>query len=86
MNELFARTEKNQSYRLTVDLESQIVSDDAGLRYSFEVDPFRRECLLKGWDDIGLTLRHESEISAFEKENLMPPRMYDAVDVKFHHQ
>ena len=41
------------------------MTDDDGLRYSFEVDPFRRDCLLKGLDDIGLTLVHEARISAF---------------------
>jgi 3-isopropylmalate/(R)-2-methylmalate dehydratase small subunit len=86
LDELFSRAEKKENYRLTVDLENQIVSDDAGLRYSFAVDPFRRECLLNGWDDIGLTLRHEADISAFEHHNLMRPKMYDPVDVKFHHQ
>jgi 3-isopropylmalate/(R)-2-methylmalate dehydratase small subunit len=85
MDELFSRTEKEQGYRLTVDLEQQVVTDDMGLRYSFTVDPFRRECLLKGLDDIGLTLQHEREISAFEEEALRVPRMYEAVDVKFHH-
>jgi 3-isopropylmalate dehydratase small subunit len=48
------------------------------------VDPFRRECLLKGLDDIGLTLVHEPEISSFEQDNLHVPMMYEPVDVKFH--
>jgi 3-isopropylmalate/(R)-2-methylmalate dehydratase small subunit len=85
MDELFSRAEKEQGFRLTVDLEQQIVTDDKGLRYSFTVDPFRRECLLKGLDDIGLTLQHERDISAFEAEALRVPRMYEDVDVKFHH-
>src|SRR4029077_4993087 len=55
MDELFRRTEKKEGYRVTVDLEEQVVTDGDGLRYSFIVDPFRRECLLKGLDDIGLT-------------------------------
>ena len=70
---------------MTVDLEQQIVTDDMGLRYSFEIDPFRRECLLKGLDDIGLTLVHEPEISAFEKKNLHVPVMSTPLDVKYHH-
>jgi len=86
MDELFARTETNQGYKLTVDLEQQVVADDRGLRYSFSIDPFRRECLLKGLDDIGLTLQHESEIAAFEKEGLRTPHMYQPVDVKFHRE
>jgi 3-isopropylmalate/(R)-2-methylmalate dehydratase small subunit len=84
MDELFRRTEANPGYRLTVDLEQQMVTDDKGLRYSFTVDPFRRECLLKGLDDIGLTLVHEPEISSFEQDNLHVPVMYEPVDVKFH--
>ncbi len=71
---------------MTVDLKQQVVTDDSGLRYSFEVDPFRRDCLLKGLDDIGLTLVHEPHISDFEEKNLKHPAMYDAVDVKFHKQ
>jgi 3-isopropylmalate/(R)-2-methylmalate dehydratase small subunit len=67
-----------------VDLEKQVVTDDDGLRYAFEVDPFRRDCLLKGLDDIGLTLVHEPRISAFEAANLKHPAMYEAVDVKHH--
>jgi 3-isopropylmalate/(R)-2-methylmalate dehydratase small subunit len=85
MDELFKRAEQNEGYRVTVDLEQQVVTDDQGLRYSFTVDPFRRECLLKGLDDIGLTLVHEPEIAAYEKKNLRIPAMHEALDVKFHH-
>jgi 3-isopropylmalate/(R)-2-methylmalate dehydratase small subunit len=67
-----------------VDLEKQEVTDDDGLRYAFEVDPFRRDCLLKGLDDIGLTLVHEPRISSFEEKNLKHPAMYGDVDVKHH--
>jgi 3-isopropylmalate/(R)-2-methylmalate dehydratase small subunit len=84
IDELFRRTEANEGYRVTVDLEQQIVTDDKGLRYSFTIDPFRRDCLLKGLDDIGLTLVHEPEISAFEKKNLHVPVMHEALDVKYH--
>src|ERR1700687_5866970 len=66
MDELFKRTEQNEGYRLTVDLEQQVVSDGKGLNYSFTIDPFRRECLLKGLDDIALTLVNEPYISSFE--------------------
>jgi 3-isopropylmalate/(R)-2-methylmalate dehydratase small subunit len=86
MDELFKRTEQNEGYRLTVDLENQVVSDEKGLRYPFTLDPFRRECLMKGLDDIGLTLVHEEHISSFEQKNLRHPRMYEPVDVKFHKQ
>jgi 3-isopropylmalate/(R)-2-methylmalate dehydratase small subunit len=84
MDELFARTEKNVGYRVTVDLEKQVVTDEQGLRYEFQIDPFRRDCLLKGLDDIGLTLVHEPLISTFEEKNMRHPVMYEAVDVKFH--
>jgi len=71
LDELFRRTEQNEGYQLTVDLESQTITEatpaGGGLKISFEVDPFRRECLLNGWDDIGLTLRHEDQIAEFEK-------------------
>jgi 3-isopropylmalate/(R)-2-methylmalate dehydratase small subunit len=86
MDELFARTESREGYTLAVDLEQQIVTDDKGLRYSFTIDPFRREYLLKGFDDIGLTLVHEPHITAFEERNLNVPVMYEPVDVKFHQQ
>ncbi len=50
---------------LTVDLAAQTVTGPAGA-VAFEIDPFRKQCLLEGWDDIALTLRHEPEIAAFE--------------------
>jgi 3-isopropylmalate/(R)-2-methylmalate dehydratase small subunit len=63
---LFQEAAGNLGYELTVDLQRQWVTDDSGLRYSFEVDPFRRECLLRGLDDIGLTLEHEDKIREHE--------------------
>ena len=57
---------------LTVDLESQTVSDSFGHSFAFEVDPFVRHCLLNGLDSIGLTLRHEAEIDAFEARTTQP--------------
>jgi len=92
MDELFRRTEKTPGYKVTVDLETQTVTDlptvagDQALKYSFTIDPFRRDCLLKGLDDIGLTLVHEKEISAFEKKGVQTPHMYQPVDVKFHRE
>jgi 3-isopropylmalate/(R)-2-methylmalate dehydratase small subunit len=50
----------------TIDLESQTISRPDGETVSFEIDPFRKHCLLNGLDDIGLTLEHESQIDAFE--------------------
>ncbi|HYU17768.1 MAG TPA: 3-isopropylmalate dehydratase small subunit [Chloroflexota bacterium] len=53
-------------FSLMVDLERQTVSDGRGLEAQFEIDPFRKHCLLNGLDDIGLTLGHEADIAAFE--------------------
>lgn len=66
VEELFQRAKVTPGYQLTIDLEQQTISDSAGLRLDFRVDPFRRECLLKGLDEIGLTLQHESKIGAYE--------------------
>lgn len=63
---VFDRVAAAEGYRLTVDLESCKVYDDQGLEMDFEVDPFRRRCLLEGLDDIGLTLQLEDRIQAFE--------------------
>ncbi|HXQ25255.1 MAG TPA: 3-isopropylmalate dehydratase small subunit [Candidatus Acidoferrales bacterium] len=85
IDELFKRTEANEGYRITVDLEQQVVSDEKGLRYSFTIDPFLREYLLKGLDDIGLTLVQEAEITAYEKKSVRAPGMHAPLDVKYHH-
>jgi 3-isopropylmalate/(R)-2-methylmalate dehydratase small subunit len=63
---LLAKAQAQPGYQLTVDLEAQEVRDGAGFRAAFNVDPFRRDCLLRGLDDIGLTLQHEPDISAYE--------------------
>lgn len=65
---LFALVEANPGYRLVVDLEQQQVRRPDGKLLPFAVDAFRRECLLNGWDDIGLTLRHADLIKAFEDQ------------------
>jgi 3-isopropylmalate/(R)-2-methylmalate dehydratase small subunit len=57
------------NYQLTVSLEEQTVTDGRGFKASFEVDPFRKFCLLEGLDDIGLTLRHEAALDAFEAKH-----------------
>ena len=54
---------------LTVDLEAQEITGPEGLKIPFELDPFARECILEGLDDIGLTLRREAEIAAYEAEH-----------------
>jgi 3-isopropylmalate/(R)-2-methylmalate dehydratase small subunit len=57
------------NYQLTVSLKEQTVTDSKGFKASFEVDPFRKFCLIEGLDDIGLTLRHTAELDAFEKKH-----------------
>jgi 3-isopropylmalate/(R)-2-methylmalate dehydratase small subunit len=58
-------------YALTIDLSRQRVSTaDGSMSFEFDVDPFRKECLLNGWDDIDLTLKHAEEIRAFEARHL----------------
>ena len=71
VEQLFERATATAGYELTVDLERQWVTDDDGLRFGFEVDPFRRECLLKGLDDIGLTLQHEDKIRDHEARRVV---------------
>lgn len=64
--ELIERAREKPGHRVTVDLEAQEVRDDDGFQEPFEVDPFRRECLLEGLDQIALTLRREDEIARYE--------------------
>ena len=66
MDALFGLTEHSPGYRLTIDLAAQVVVRPDGHAIRFEVDAFRKECLLNGWDDIGLTLRHAEKIREFE--------------------
>ena len=58
-------------YRLTIDLERQVVILPAGGELGFDVEPFRKYCLLGGFDDVALTLRHADKIRAFEAERLL---------------
>lgn len=69
IEELFQREAKFRPYKLTVDLENCVITDERGLEMKFEIDDFRRENLLNGWDDIGLTLRYEDKIADYEKAN-----------------
>jgi len=56
-------------YQLTVSLEEQAVTDIHGFRATFEIDPFRKFCLIEGLDDIGLTLRHAAALDTFEAKH-----------------
>ena len=64
---IIARAQEIEGYQLTVDLEARQVTDGHGLAAKFEIDEFRRENLIKGLDDIGLTLQNEAAIDAFEQ-------------------
>ena len=69
VDELFKAVAANAGYKLAVDLERQIISAPDGKVYKFEVEAFRKHCLLNGLDDIGLTLQHLDEIKAYETKH-----------------
>ena len=68
---LFDEAKAFVGYRLTIDLERQVVVKPDGTELAFEVEPFRKYCLLGGYDDVALTLRHADKIRAFEAERLL---------------
>ena len=68
---LFDEVAAFPGYRLRVDLEGQRVIRPDGEALAFDIEPFRKQCLLGGLDDIGLTLRHADKIRAFEAERLL---------------
>jgi 3-isopropylmalate/(R)-2-methylmalate dehydratase small subunit len=71
VDRLFAAVNAFPGFRLTIDLErQQVASEDGALAFEFEVEPFRKHCLLNGLDDIGLTLQHAEVIRAFEANRL----------------
>jgi 3-isopropylmalate/(R)-2-methylmalate dehydratase small subunit len=67
VDKLFKEVEANEGYRLMVDLEAQTITTPTGESIAFEVDAFRKHCLLNGLDDIGLTLQHTDDIKAYEE-------------------
>jgi 3-isopropylmalate/(R)-2-methylmalate dehydratase small subunit len=70
VDRLFNETYARPGYQLTVDLDAQVVLASDGAAYPFEISAFRKYCLLNGFDDIALTLRHADKIRAFEAERL----------------
>jgi 3-isopropylmalate/(R)-2-methylmalate dehydratase small subunit len=70
--EITRRATDVDDYEITVDLEQCKVHDGHGFSASFQIDEFTRHCLLEGLDDIGLTLKHDSEISAYEARHAPP--------------
>jgi 3-isopropylmalate/(R)-2-methylmalate dehydratase small subunit len=81
VNELLRRTAEIDNYELTVDLQNCEVRDQRGFRCKFSIDEFVRHCLLEGLDEIGLTLQHESDISAYEAKHALP-RSVTALEVQ----
>jgi 3-isopropylmalate/(R)-2-methylmalate dehydratase small subunit len=67
VNVLLDRARNIPDYKITVSLADQTVTDSLGFKESFEIDPFRKYCLVEGLDDIGLTLRHVAALDSYEK-------------------
>jgi 3-isopropylmalate/(R)-2-methylmalate dehydratase small subunit len=68
VDQLFNEVEANEGYQLSVDLEAQSITTPSGEVINFEVDAFRKRCLINGLDDIGLTLQHVDDIRAYEEK------------------
>jgi 3-isopropylmalate/(R)-2-methylmalate dehydratase small subunit len=68
VDQLFKESAATEGYQLTVDLEAQQVRTPSGEAFTFEIDPFRKHCLLNGFDDIGLTLQAADDIRAYEEK------------------
>jgi 3-isopropylmalate/(R)-2-methylmalate dehydratase small subunit len=66
IEQLFKEVRETEGYTLTIDLPNQQIVKPNGEAIPFDVDPFKKQCLLNGWDQIGLTLLHEDKISAYE--------------------
>jgi 3-isopropylmalate/(R)-2-methylmalate dehydratase small subunit len=66
VEEVFRRVRRTPGYELNVDLVGRKITSEDGVQFRFEVDEFRRHCLLNGWDDIGLTLQYEEKIRQYE--------------------
>ncbi len=78
---LLVQAVQTPDYHLEVDLQAQCVRDDRGQSWSFEVDDFRRHCLLQGLDDIGLTLQRAEAIRSFESRHRQrAPWVFNAID------
>jgi 3-isopropylmalate/(R)-2-methylmalate dehydratase small subunit len=69
VEELFREVKNNQGEKFSIDLPKQSVTTSSGRVIHFDVNEFRKHCLVNGLDDIGLTLQHESQIAAYEKSH-----------------
>ena len=65
--QLIKEIEATPGYELTVNLAAQTVTSPSGTSFRFDIDPFRKDCLLHGLDEIGLTLKNEADITAYEQ-------------------
>lgn len=80
VDQLFKEVVATEGYQLTVDLDKQLVITPSGEEMAFEVDAFRKHCLLNGLDDIGLTLQYADDIAAYEKRRRQEtPWLFDAI-------
>ncbi len=80
IDQLFREVAANEGYKLTVDLANQQIIKPSGEKIPFEVDEFRKHCLLNGLDDIGLTLQDADAIRAYEaKRRQEAPWLFDAI-------
>ena len=80
VDKLFKEMYAVEGYQLTIDLKAQLVNTPSGESFAFEIDEFRKHCLLNGLDDIGLTLEHADAIRAYEvKKRVEAPWLFDVV-------
>ncbi|KZY58579.1 3-isopropylmalate dehydratase [Oleiphilus sp. HI0071] len=80
VDQLFSEVEANEGYTLDVDLDQQTVTTPSGASFAFDVDAFRKHCLLNGLDDIGVTLESEAQIKAYEERRRQEtPWLFDAI-------
>lgn len=80
VDQLFKEMYATEGYQLTIDLAAQTVQTPSGETFAFDIDAFRKHCLLNGLDDIGLTLEHADAIRAYEaKRRAEAPWLFDAV-------
>ena len=66
VKELISRSIADPQYSLDIDIEAQTITDNNGFSASFDIDPFRKRCMIEGLDDIGLTLQFEDKITEYE--------------------
>ncbi|WBF65745.1 MAG: 3-isopropylmalate dehydratase small subunit [Candidatus Kinetoplastibacterium crithidii] len=76
---LFEKVEKTPGYKITIDLYKQKITTDDELTISFNIESFRKHCLLNGFDDISLTLQYSSEIKEFENKHLLSNPWLEAI-------